>query len=175
MAQARVDREGGDVPDEDLPVTRRRDRAARIVSIGTGTDDRGIADPARNLSCHPAGRGGGGEIAAAVAGDGAHRAVLRRLAARMFQGVPQFPPACFGMEIEGLAERDTVLPAKGERPVADQQHWRDRSITSRAARTGLRGPKTPATAPARRAMPSITHASISCVPARVNTLPRPAA
>src|SRR5260370_376998 len=36
----------------------------------------------------------------------------------------------------------------------------ERSITARAANTGLRGPRMPATAPARRPFPSITEASI---------------
>jgi len=63
-----------------------------------------------------------GEIAEAAAGDGTHRAVLRRLAIRMFERALQFPPARSAVEIAGLAERDTVLAAKGERPLADQQH-----------------------------------------------------
>ena len=49
-----------------------------------------------------------------------------------------------------------------------------RSITARAASTGLRGPQMPATAPAARVRPSITAASISCRPSLVSTAPRPA-
>ena len=133
-----------------------------------------VADPAGRLAGHPAGRGGGGEVAAAVAGDGAHGAVLRRLAIRMFERALQFPPACFAVKIAGLAECDAFARQKASAPSPISSTWRDRSITARAARTGLRGPKTPATAPARRSVPSMTQASISCVPAAVNTLPRPA-
>ena len=113
-------------------------------------------------------------MAAAVAGDGTHRAILRRLGIRMSERALQFPPARSAVEIARLAELDFVLAAKGERSLADEQYMARPFITARAARTGLRGPKTPATAPARRSVPSMTQASISCVPARVNTLPRPA-
>ena len=40
----------------------------------------------------------------------------------MLERVLQFPPARFAMEISRLAERDAVRAAKGERPLADQQH-----------------------------------------------------
>ena len=42
--------------------------------------------------------------------------------------------------------------------------WPECSITARAARIGLRGPQMPATAPAERSRPSMTAASISCLP-----------
>ena len=50
----------------------------------------------------------------------------------------------------------------------------DRSITIRAASTGLRGPRMPPTAPARRPAPSITAASISGFASVVSTAPCPA-
>src|SRR5205807_2073126 len=104
VAEARGNREGGDVPDEEFAMTRRRDRAGRVVGIGAGADNRGVADPTGRFSRHSAGRGSGGEIAVAVSGDGAHGAVLPRLAARIFEGALQFAPTCYGVEIVGLAE-----------------------------------------------------------------------
>src|SRR5947207_493482 len=55
--------------DEEFAMTGRRHRAAGVVGIGPGADDRRVADPPRQLAGHPAGRGGGGEIAVTIARD----------------------------------------------------------------------------------------------------------
>jgi hypothetical protein len=86
--------------------------------------------------------------------------------------MPQLAPALFGVKIAGLGKSNASFPTKASVPSPISRTWRPRSSTARAAKTGLRGPKMPATAPARYVAPSITHASISCVPAAVKTLPR---
>src|SRR5690348_13643156 len=77
-AFAAVDQAGGDLvgggeADEELAVPGRRDGAACVVGKRAGADDRAVPDAAGLLAGHPAGRGRGGEVAAAVAGDGADR------------------------------------------------------------------------------------------------------
>ena len=47
----------------------------RVVSIGAGSNDRAVANPARHLAGHTPGRGGGGKIAVAVASDRPYGAV----------------------------------------------------------------------------------------------------
>ena len=51
--------------------------------------------------------------------------------------------------------------------------WRPSASTARAARIGLRTPRTAATAPAARVVPSIIEASSSTRPYSVSAAPRP--
>src|SRR5439155_356629 len=103
IAQAGSDLERGTVANKKFAVPGRRDRAGGIVGVGAGANDRAVADPARSLAGHPAGRGGGGEIAVAVPGDGADGAMSGRLLAPS-ERVLQFPPAGFGAEIFRLGK-----------------------------------------------------------------------
>src|SRR2546430_9650459 len=108
-------------------MTGRGPRAAGIVGVGPGADDRGVADPPRQLSGHPAGRGGGGEVAVTVARDRADGAVPARLVipgCARHEGLLQRPPAGRGMEVAAIGKGETLRPAQRERALADQQDMR---------------------------------------------------
>src|SRR5579862_9911242 len=103
--EARGDFVRDGVADEELAMPGRRYRAARIVGIGPGADQRAVADPPRQFASGSAGRGGGGEIATAIPRNRADRAVATRLvifgkARRLArQSLLQRLPARGGMEI----------------------------------------------------------------------------
>jgi hypothetical protein len=61
---------------EVLAFAGARDRGNAVLRIGAGADGRRIADAARELVVESPGRGGRGEVAVDVEGDGADRAVL---------------------------------------------------------------------------------------------------
>src|SRR6266481_3178860 len=93
------------VADKKLAVTGRGHGAAGVVGIGPGADDRGVADPPWQLAGHPAGRGGGGEVAPTIARNRADGAVAARFvivgcAGR--EGLLQGPPARSGVEIVAI-------------------------------------------------------------------------
>ena len=84
LADLRADFVGDADADEIFARAGRRDRAAAVVGIGAGADDRRIADPAPALAGEAAGRGRGGDMALLVERDRADRAVfeVRRRNAR---------------------------------------------------------------------------------------------
>jgi hypothetical protein len=60
----------------------------------------------------------------------------------------QFPTALLRRKIAGFSKGNVLIPAASA-PSPINSTWWECSITARAANTGLRGPKMPATAPAR--------------------------
>ena len=69
-------RVGDGVADELFAGAGARDGARAVVGVGAGADDRGVADAAPALGGEAARGRRGGEVAVAVEGDGADRAVL---------------------------------------------------------------------------------------------------
>jgi hypothetical protein len=158
MAQPGGDLERYAPANEEFAMAGRRDRAGRVVRIGAGADNGAVADPPGGLAGPSAGRGGGRQIAATITGDGADSIAAARLLTRAFERMPQLAPALFGVKIAGLGKSNASFPTKASVPSPISRTWRPRSSTARAAKTGLRGPKMPATAPARFvAPPSRTH------------------
>src|SRR3569623_2328192 len=66
----------GDGPNEILARTRRGDRGGAIVGIGTGADQRRIADPTPALRGQSAGRGRSRAMAIDIDGDRSDGSVL---------------------------------------------------------------------------------------------------
>src|SRR5882724_6917280 len=122
MAQSGRDLEGGAIADEELAVAGRRHRAGCVVGVGAGADHRAVADPAGRLTRHPAGRGRGGEITLAVAGDSAYGAGLGRGWRALGECGPQLPPALVCAEVTRLGKCDVLLAAEGEGARTDQKY-----------------------------------------------------
>src|SRR5215471_7062734 len=155
IAQAGGDLKRCPKTDEIFPVTGRRDCTGGVVRVDAGPDDRAVADAAGHLAGHPPGRGGGGEIAIAVTRDGAHGTmtallvvILDEAATATFELVLQCPPALRRIKISVISKGDALLSAKGERPLADQQHMVGK--LHHCARRQYRIARPEDSAPARR-------------------------
>ena len=169
VAHARRDVVGHRCANERFAKPGPGNRAGAIVGIGSGADDRRIADAPRQLAGIAAGRGRGGEIAFLVERHRADRAVM------ILQVPRQRRAAQSRVEIR-LATRsfNPCRRANASAPLPASNTCRLFSITARAASTGLRMRRTAATAPARSRSPSITEASISISPSALKHEPRPA-
>src|SRR5262245_50549509 len=122
MAQSSRNLEGCAIADEELAVARRRHRTGCVVGVGAGANHRAVADPAGHLTGYPAGRGRGGEIALAVAGDGTYGTGPGRGRRAPGKCALQFPPALLGAEVAELLKGDVLLAAEGEGALSDQQY-----------------------------------------------------
>src|SRR5579872_1951964 len=126
---------------EVLPVPGGRYRAYAVLGVGSGADDRRIADPPRPLVRHTAGRGGGGEIAldiecyradraraahCAHTADRARRSrrsrrdQLRNVLAALLE--LELLDALGGSEVAIRHQREAFLERELFGPGADQQH-----------------------------------------------------
>ena len=95
---------GGHGAYEILAVPGRRDRAHAVLGVGPRADDRRVADAPGSLVGHPAGRGGGGEIAVAIARHGPHGA------RRGGHQIRDVSPALLGLELlEALRGAEVMI------------------------------------------------------------------
>ncbi len=154
VAHPRADVVGHGRADEHLSVSGRRNRAAAVVGIGAGTDDRRIADALIALAGHAAGRGRRRQppgVSERDRTDGAHvRDGQCRQPVVAGADALELAPALGGMKITARHQCEAAAQARiPRRPPRTASRTRECSITARASSTGFLMWVTPHTAPAR--------------------------